>query len=173
MRLIVLVLLLAAFPAAAYESVLGLAPGLDSDKLAVTLTNADSDTLSLWGRHGKKIDQYHIIAEFRLAGGRRFGLIMPTYHIDGSDELETQWMQDFGERYGEKWGDVEEARIWWVVWGAPEKVIAKSMVGHHWLTGNTIVISYTGADGAAKTASFPLAGARAAIESAMGLKLED
>jgi hypothetical protein len=172
MRTIAFVLLLVAFPAAAYESVLGPAPGLATDKLAITLTNAAGDTLALWGRHNKKIDQYHIIAEFRL-GGQKFGLVMPTYNIDGSDELETQWMQDFGDRYGEKWGDVEEARIWWVVWGAPGKVIEKGMHGRHWFTGNTIVISDTGVGGTAKVASFQLAGARTAIESAMGLKIEN
>jgi len=173
MRLIALILLLAAFPAAADDSAPGPAPGLGTDKLVITVSNAAGDTLALWGRHSDKTGQYHIMAEFRLAGAQKFGLVMPTYHIDGSKELETQWMQDFGDRYGDKWGDVEAARIWWVVWGAPEKVIAKGMVGQRWFTGNTIVISYAGADGSAKVASFPLAGARTALESTMGLKLED
>jgi len=173
MRLVALILVLIAFPAGADGLGFGPPPGVPTDKLVITLTNAAGDTLALWGRHSDKTGQYHVIAEFRLAGGQKFGLVMPTYHIDGSKELETQWMQDSGERYGEKWGDVEAARIWWMVWGAPEKVIDKGMTGHSWFTGNTIVISYKSADGAAKAASFPLAGARTALESTMGLKLED
>jgi hypothetical protein len=173
MRLIALIFVLIAFPAAANDLGFGPAPGAGTDKLVITLTNTAGDTLTLWGRHSDKTGQYHVIAEFRLAGGRRFGLAMPTYHVDDSKELETQWMQDSGERYGEKWGDVEAARIWWMVWGAPEKVIGKHTTGHVWFTGNTIVITYNGDDGSTKAASFLLSGARTALESAMGLKLED
>jgi hypothetical protein len=175
MRLIAFVLLLVvAVPAAAYESLLGPAPGIESDKLAITLTNKAGDTLSLWGRTiMKRRDYYAIMTEFRLAGGQKFGLTMPTYRIDENDELETQWMQDHGDRYGEKWGDVDETRIWWLVWGDPKNAMKKSTVGHKWLTGETIVISYTAADGTARTASFALTGAREAVVAATGLKIND
>jgi hypothetical protein len=173
MRLLALIFVLIAFPADADGLGFGPAPGVSTDKLVITLTNTAGDTLALWGRHSDKTGQYHVIAEFRLAGGQKFGLVMPTYRIDGSEELETQWMQDSGDRYGEKWGDVEAARIWWMVWGAPEKVIEKRMTAHSWFTGNTIVINYKSADGSVKAASFPLTAARTALESTMGLKLED
>jgi hypothetical protein len=174
MRLVAILLLLFAAPAAASESLLGPAPGIESDKLAIMLTNEAGDTLSLWGRTIKKRkDYYAILTEFRLAGDQKFRLTMPTYHIDDSDELETQWMQDGVDRYGEKWGDVDETRIWWLVWGDRKNVMKKSTVGHNWLTGKTIVITYTAADGTPKTASFTLTGAREAVVATTGLKIND
>ena len=173
MRIIAFVLLVVAGTAAADQSKPSYAPGRDSDKLAITLTNPEGQTLSLWGRYDRKTDYYAILTEFRLAAGHTFALTMPTYHIDDADELETEWMQDFDKRNTNKWGDVEETRIWWLVWGDRKNVMKKSTVGHTWLTGDRIVISYTTADGTLKTASFALAGAREAVVAATGIKIND
>jgi hypothetical protein len=173
MRLVAVVLLLFATPAAADQSKPGYAPGRDSDILAITLTNPEGQTLSLWGRHDKKAGHHAILAEFRLADGQTFGLTMPTYHVDDNDELETEWMQAFDKRHTDKWGDVEETRIWWLVWIDSGNVMEKSTVGHTWLTGKMIVINYTAPDGAARTANFALTGARAAVVAATGVKIND
>lgn len=98
---------------------------------------------------------------------------MPTYQIDGHRELETQWMQDAGQRYGEKWGDAETTRIWWLVWGASENVMDEGMVGRDWLTGKVITVNYRVADGTAKSAQFSLAGTGDAIVAATGVKLKN
>jgi hypothetical protein len=174
MRVIAFVLLLVAGTAAAADqSKPSYGPGRDSDKLAITLTNPEGQTLSLWGRYDQKTGYYAILTEFRLAGGQTFALTMPTYRIDDNDELETEWMQDFDKRHTDKWGDVEETRIWWLVWGDSRNVMKKSTVGRTWLTGKTIAINYSTADGTPRTASFPLTGARAAVVAATGIKIND
>lgn len=171
MRLLAILILLMALPVAAQQSKKDAAPGQESDKLAITITNADGHSLAFWGR--KEGGQFIILTDFRLGGGQQFGDEMPSYQIDDHDMLETEWLREHEARYGEKWGDIGENTVWWLEWSDTENSVGPGMVLYSLITAREIAISYRIADGSSHTTRFSLMDTRSALVKATGLKVED
>jgi len=171
MRFIAILILLMAWPAAAQQSKQDVAPGQESDKLAITITNADGHSLSFWGR--KEDYEFIILTDFRLGGGQQFSDEMPSYQIDDHDMLETEWLREHEARYSEKWGDVGGNTAWWREWSDSENSVGPGMVLYSLITAKEIAISYRIADGSSHTTRFSLMDTRSTLVKATGLKVED
>jgi len=167
MRILTLILLLLATPAAAAAWTVGPAPSDDPTMQAATIMNDDGHTLFLWVRHADQ--RYQVFAEFHLRRGEAFGPAMPTYRIDGGRTTDTRDIRDKGDELGALWAHVGKDAAFWLVWTSIQDAILPSDTLHDWFAGREIEIGYVAADGAAKTTVFPLAGVAAALHGATGL----
>ncbi|HUL08891.1 MAG TPA: hypothetical protein VLV76_21355 [Candidatus Acidoferrum sp.] len=169
MRLLALFLLLVfAAPALAADWTVGPAPSDDPAMKAAVVMNEQGHALFLWSR---QVDQrYQLFAELHLGRGEAFGEKMPTYRIDGGEPVDTDVVRQRGDALGALWGHVGGDTAFWLAWTSIQQVILPSDDFAHWLGGREIEFSYQAPDGTAKTTSFSLAGAAAAIRGATGFQ---
>ena len=168
MRILTLVLLLLALPAAAAAWTVGPAPSDDPTMQAATVMNDDGHPLFLWARHADQ--RYQVFAELHLRHGEAFGPAMPTYRIDGGEAVDTDVVRQEGEALGALWGHVGGDTAFWLAWTSIQNSILPSDDFARWLSGKEIEFTYEDAAGTTQTTRFSLAGAAGAVHGATGLQ---
>jgi hypothetical protein len=167
---VLLLLLLISFPAAADEWSVGPAPGSNGSAPVASIRNADGHLLIL---RGEVVDNaYWLYAEFRLGGGGSLARVLPTYQVDDQHMPENEWQLDHVQ-WGRTWGGMDATTACWTLSAYPKKDWAAGKVLHGFFTGTEIAIVYRTADGASKTTRFTLQGAKAAVVSATGWTIGD
>ncbi len=165
-----LLLMLNSNIASAADWSVGAAPSDDPQMSAATAMNADGHALFLWSKHVG--DRYQVFAELHLGGEQRFGEIMPTYRIDGSEVVDTDAIRQEGEALGAVWGHLGSKAAFWLVWTSIQDAVLPSDMLHAWFTGSDLSITYATHDGASRVTTFSLDGAGPAILTATGLRSE-
>jgi hypothetical protein len=151
--------------------VVGPAPSDEPDFPAALVTNATGDTLYIWSR--RDAERFQIFVELHPGTGHRFGTEMPRYSIDGGEEIDTERIRQDGEQLNALWGYVGPTATSWLVWTSIQDEVLPGDRLYDWFNGSEVVISWRTAEGTFQEARFTLAGARAAILEATGVKSQD
>jgi len=157
-------------PAWADEWSVGEAPGGDEPGKAATTTNADGETLYIWAKHLE--DRSLIFAELHLSEGDEFAGRMPSYRIDDGPLIDTEMVRREGEKQGSLWGFVAGRASFWLLWSSNSPTVDATDHLAKWMEGKALRVTYQDSDGSQRIATFDLDGARSAIETATGVKMQ-
>jgi hypothetical protein len=149
----------------------GPAPSDDPGMLAATIDNDAGARLYVWSR--RDAERFQVFIELHPGKEHMFGSEMPRYRIDNGEEIDTEQIRQDGERVNALWGYVAPTATSWLIWTSILDEVLPGDRLYDWFTGSEVAISWRAPDGTSQETRFTLAGARAAILEATGVKSQD
>lgn len=116
--------------------------------------NAEGHTLRIY-RRIQHIN-FQAFAEITLAGGKRFGSVLPLLSIDGSEPRPI-------ERPEEKTATIKSNQVSWRVWASTTAELLPTDALTPWIHGSEIAFSFPDDNGRQQTVRFALSGSGDAI----------